>query len=99
MNAQPDLFTPLARTTDPETSKLAAQRQDRDSLEYQWYMIVTALQAHGPMNYSLIDVVLGWDHPKAARRLHELVKQQRIRDTETRTRTHTGSLATVYEAT
>jgi hypothetical protein len=61
-------------------------------------MIVAALRAHGPMNYSQIDVKLGWDHPKTARRLHELVDQNRIRKTGDRARTHTGSPATVYEA-
>ena len=98
MNAQPDLFA-LSRTTDPETSHDAARRQDRDTLVYQWDMIVNALQAHGPMNYSQLDVSLGWDHPRAARRLHELVDQDRIRATGDRTLTHTGSPATVYEAT
>lgn len=98
MTAPLDFFTPLVRTADPETSKLAARRQNRESLAHQWDMIVNALRAHGPMNYSQIDQALEWDHPKAARRLHELVKQRRIRDTGDRTRTHTGSPATVYEA-
>ena len=99
MNAELDLFTPLARTSDPETSKDAARRQDRDTLLHQWDMIVKALREHGPMNYSQIDIACSWDHPKAARRLHELVDQDRIRATGDRTPTHTGSLATVYEAT
>jgi len=98
VNAELDLFTSLTRTTDPDTSKLAARRQDRESLEHQWKMIVHALREHGPMNYSQIDVVLGWDHPKAARRLHELVNQNRIQATGKRTPTHTGSPATVYRA-
>ncbi len=98
MNAELDLFTPLARTSDPETSRAAARRQDRDSLEQQWKMIENALRAYGPMNYSQIDVKLRWDHPKTARRLHELVDQDRIRATGKRTLTHTGSSATVYEA-
>ena len=96
--AELDLFTPLARTSDPETSKDAARRQDRDTLVYQWDMIVNVLRAHGPMNYSQLDVALSWDHPRAARRLHELVKQWRIRKTGSKTPTHTGSPATVYEA-
>ena len=99
MNAQPDLFTHLARTSDPETSKDAARRQVRNTLVYQWDMIVTALCEHGPMNYSQLDVSIGWDHPRAARRLHELVDQDRIRSTGDRTLTHTGSPAAVYEAT
>ena len=99
MNGQPDLFTPLARTSDPTTSKDAARRQDRDTLVYQWDRIVKALCEHGPMNYSQLDVSIGWDHPRAARRLHELVDKKRIRATGERTLTHTGSLATVYEAT
>lgn len=99
MIAQPDLFTPLARTSDPETSQLAARRQDRDNLEHQWDMIENALRGHGAMNYSQIDRALGWEHPKAARRLHELVDQKRIRANGDRTPTHTGSPATVYEAT
>ena len=98
MNAELDLFTPLARTSDPETSRKAARRQDRDTLLRQWDMIVKALREHGPMNYSQLDVSLGWDHPRAARRLHELVKQDRIRKTYRRTPTHTGSLAWAYEA-
>ena len=98
MNGQSDLFT-LSRTSDPTTSKDAARRQDRDTLVYQWDMIVKALQDHGPMNYSQLDVSIGWDHPRAARRLHELVKKHWIRATGDRTPTHTGSLATVYEAT
>lgn len=96
---QPDLFTPpLARNSDPETSKAAARRQDRDSLEHQWNMIVNALRGRGPMNYSQIAATLGWEYVKAGRRLHELVKQSRIRATGEKTRTHTGSPATVYEA-
>ena len=103
MNAQPDLFMPsglrpMARTSDPETSHDAARRQDRDTLVYQWDMIVNALRTRGPMNYSELDVSLGRDHPWAARRLHELVKQWRIRKTGSKTPTHTGSPATVYEA-
>ena len=99
MNAQPDLFTRLARTSDPTTSKDAARRQDRDTLVYQWDMIVKALCEHGPINYSQLDVSIGWDHPRAARRLHELVDKKRIRATGERTLTHTGSPANVYEAT
>ena len=99
MNAELDLFTPLARTSDPETSRAAACRQNRQSLEQQWKMIESALRDSAPscMNYSQIDVALGWDHPKAARRLHELVDQNRIRRTDWRTLTHTGSLAWAYE--
>ena len=93
-----DLFTPLARTTDPETSRAAARRQDQQSLEQQWKMIENALRAYGPMNYSQIDVKLRWDHPKTARRLHELVDQDRILATDSKTPTHTGSWATVYRA-
>ena len=96
MTGQPDLF--LSRTTDPETSRDAARRQDQDSLVHQWGMIVGALREHGPMNYSQIDVACSWDHPKAARRLHELVDQNRIQATGLRTETHTGSPATVYRA-
>ena len=98
MNPELDLFTPLARTSDPETSRAAARRQDQQSLEEQWEMIVKALREHGPMNYSQIDLALKWDHPKAARRLHELVNQNRIQATGKRTPTHTGSPATVYRA-
>ncbi len=98
MTAELDLFTSLTRTTDPETSRAAGRRQGWESLEYQWDMIVKALREHGPMNYSQIDVVLGWDHPKTARRLHELVRQMRIQATSKRTPTHTGSPATVYRA-
>ena len=50
MNGQPDLFTPLARTSDPETSKAAARRQERDTLVYQWDMIVKAREDNGPVN-------------------------------------------------
>ena len=99
MNVELDLFTPLARTSDPKTSHAAGRRQDRDTLVYQWDMIVKALCEHGPMNYSQIDLVLSWDHPKAARRLHELVDQERIRTTGNRTPTHTNSPAAVYEVT
>ncbi len=96
MNAELDLFTSLTRTTDPETSRAAGRRQGWESLEYQWDMIVKALREHGPMNYSQIDVKCKWDHPKAARRLHELVDRDRIQATGLRTPTHTGSPATVY---
>ena len=97
MTGQPDLFT-LSRTSDPTTSKDAARRQDRDTLVYQWDMIVKALCEHGPMNYSQLDVACSWDHPRAARRLHELIDQNRVRRTGDRTPTHTGSPAAVYEA-
>ena len=94
----PSGLRPMARTSDPETSKAAARRQDRDTLLYQWDMIVNALREHGQMNYSQLDVSIGWDHPRAARRLHELVDKKRIRATGDRTLTHTGSPAAVYEA-
>ena len=99
MTPELDLFTSLARTSDPETSHAAARRQDRESLNEQWELIVKALREHGTMNYSQIDIKLSWDHPKTARRLHELVDQNRIGATGERTPTHTGSPATVYEAT
>ena len=96
MNAQPDLFI-AARTTDPETSKQAA-RSMRGAASAQQDQIVNALRAFGPMNHAEIDDALKWDHPRAARRMKELVKAGRVRMTGETRRTGTGRPATLYEA-
>ena len=100
MIAEPDLFTPLARTSDPDTSK-AAGRSVKHSAPVQREQIVNALIAHGPMNYWQIDVMLGYPHPTAARRMKELVDEEdpRVIKTLRTSATGSGRQATVYEAT
>lgn len=97
MTAEPDLFTPLARTTDPETSHVAA-RSMRKPAAIQRDQIVNALREHGPMNHWQIDVVLGWQHPTAARRMKELVQGGRVIKTLRTSATGSGRQATIYEA-
>lgn len=96
MNTQPDFFTPLARTSDPETSK-AAGRSMRKGAAVQRDQIVNALRAHGPMNHWQIDNVLGFEHPTAARRMLELIRKGRVFDTGRTSPTGTGRGATVYD--
>ena len=96
MNGQPDLFTPLARTSDPETSK-AAGRSMRKGSAVQRDQIVNALRAHGPMHHWQIDNRLGFQHPTAARRMRELIRQDRVYDTGRTSPTGTGRGATVYD--
>ncbi len=102
MNAELDLFTPLARTADPETSRAAATSM-RKGAAIQRDQIVNALRAHGPRNYWELDNLLGWEHPTAARRMCELVRKDRmnrparVRDTGRTSPTGTGREATVYE--
>ncbi len=98
MTAELDLFTPLARTSDSETSK-AAGRSMRRGAPAQREQIVNALRAHGPMNYWQIDNVMAWQHPTAARRMRELIRRGRVRDTGRTSPTETGRNATLYEAT
>ena len=98
MIAQPDLFTPLARRTDPETSKAAA-RSVKHSAPVQRTKIIIALTAYGPMNHWQIDNFLGWQHPTAARRMGELVRSGRVIKTPHTSATGSGRQATVYEAT
>ena len=97
MIAQPDLFTPLARTSDPETSKVAG-RSMRKGAAIQRDQIVNALRAHGPMNHWQIDNVLGLPHPSAARRMVELVRDGRVFKTGHTSETGSGRQATVYRA-
>ncbi len=100
MNAELDLFTPsglrpMARTTDPETSKAAASSM-RKGAAVQRDRIVNALRAHGPRNYWELDNLLGWEHPTAARRMCELIRSGRVVDTGRTSPTGTGRGATVY---
>ena len=97
MTTQPDLFTPLARHTDPETSRAAASSMMKPAA-IQRDQIVNALRA-GPMNHWEIDNVLGFQHPTAARRMRELIRQGRVLDTGRTSPTGTGREATIYEAT
>ncbi|KKN38019.1 hypothetical protein LCGC14_0757840 [marine sediment metagenome] len=96
MTTQPDLFTPLARHTDPETSRQAAISMMKPAA-IQRDQIVNALRAHGPMNHWQLDNVLGLQHPSAARRMRELIRQGRVRDTGRTSPTGTGREATVYD--
>ncbi len=97
MTAQPDLFTPLARHNDAETSHAAA-RSMRRGASVQREQIVNALRAHGPMNHWEIDNVFSWPHPTAARRMKELVDDRRVIRTTRTSATGSGRQATVYEA-
>ena len=97
MTTQPDLFTPLARTSDPETSKVAG-RSMRKGAAIQRDQIVNALRAHGPMNHWQIDNVLGLQHPSAARRMVELVRDGRVFKTGHTSETGSGRQAAVYRA-
>ena len=95
MNAEPDLFTPLARTSDPETSRDAARSMMKPAA-VQRDQIVSALKLEGPMNYWELDDILGWQHPTAARRMKELVQSGRVRKTLHTSPTGSGRQATVY---
>ncbi len=97
MIAQPDLFTPLARHSDPETSHAAAQSMRRGA-SVQREQIVNALRAYGPLNHWELDNLLGWQHPTAARRMKELVDARRVIKTSRTSATGSGRQATVYEA-
>lgn len=95
MTTQPDLFTPLARHTDPETSKAAARSMPKAAAA-QRERIVNALEVQGPMNHWELDNFLLWPHPTAARRMKELVDAGRVIKT-TRTReTGSGRQAALY---
>ena len=96
MNTQPDLFTPQSRHADPETSRAAASSM-RKGAAIQRDQILTALRAHGPMNHWQIDNVLGLQHPSAARRMRELIRDGDVRDTGRTSPTGTGRGATVYD--
>lgn len=96
MTAELDLFTPLARTSDPETSKDAARSMRKD-MAVQRDQIVTALKIMGPMNYWELDNMLGWHHPTAARRMRELIRKGLVYDTGRTSPTGTGRGATVYD--
>ena len=102
MNGQPDLFTPsglrpMARQTDPETSRVAGREAQRRAPS-QEAQIVNALKIHGPMNYWQIDNVCGFDHPTSARRLSKMVKRTVRLTGETR-QTGKGHQAAIYVAT
>ena len=60
--------------------------------------IVNALRAHGPMNHWQIDNVLGLQHPSAARRMVELVRDGRVFKTGHTSETGSGRQAAVYKA-
>ena len=98
MTAPLDLFTPLARTADPETSK-AAGREAEHRAPSQRRQILDALRTHGPMTYWQIDIRCGFDHPTSARRMSKLVEGGFVRLTGDTRLTGKGSPASVYEAT
>ena len=97
MNGQPDLFTPLARTDDPETSHDAARSMQKDA-QSQRNRIVSALYFWGAMNHWELDNFLHWPHPTAARRMKELVQSGRVIKTTRTSATGSGRQATVYKA-
>ncbi len=97
MTTEFDLFSPQSRHGDPETSK-AAGHSMRKGAAIQRDQIVNALRAHGPRNYWELDNLLGWEHPTAARRMCELVRQGRVIETAYTSPTGTGRKATVYRA-
>ena len=93
--AELDLFTPQSGHADPETSRAAASSMMKPAA-IQRDQIVNALRAHGPMNHWQIDNRLGFQHPTAARRMRELIRQDRVYDTGRTSPTGTGRGATVY---
>ena len=72
MSKQLDLLEPKARHRDPATSKAAAASMHR-SAAVQRKRIVWLLQQHPEgLTHDAIDDLLGWPHPRAARRMKEL---------------------------
>lgn len=97
--SSPPLPPPLARRSDPETSKLAAESV-ADVAEAQRLMILAFLRARGAQgaNASEIDQGLGWPTSTSGRRLHELRTAGFIVKSGERRETASGRLADVYVA-
>lgn len=97
MTAQPDLWhQPTARRTDPVTSHRAADSM-REGAAAHRAQIVSLLQDGTVRTHEEIDEALGWPHPRAARRMKELVTAGLVRRA-TMKPTSSGRQAWAYTA-
>jgi predicted ArsR family transcriptional regulator len=90
-----DLFTPLARRTDPWTSHAAADSM-KETAQAQRDMVERALMNAGPMTADEIDAYFGWRPTPAGRRTSQLERADLIVKTGDRRPTRSGRPADVY---
>jgi len=86
---------PRARTTDPVTSHMAAESMVGGAA-VQRHAIVEALSAHGDMNHSELDEMVGWPAHTSNRRLVELRRAGAVERTGNKTLTASGRYAFEY---
>lgn len=95
------MFTPRARTTDPDTSHDAALSMAVPS-QAQRAAAHVALTKHGPMTADEIDAMLegdGWRTTTAGRRLSELAEMGAVVRTDDKRKTRSGRMAYVWMVT
>lgn len=89
---------PRARTTDPDTSHMAAAEAEAGQAAQQ-ALILDALTVEGEMTADRLDEYLGWRTSTASRRLHELRRMGKVEWLERTAPTRTGRLAHLYRVT
>ena len=92
-----DLFTPRARTTDPDTSHEAAESMTSPAAG-QRAVCLEHLRT-GPKTADRIDELEGWRATTAGRRLPELQDLGLVRMLEAKSRTRSGRNAHLWEHT
>lgn len=87
---------PGARTTDPDTSHLAAERA-KESAPAQRKRIVEALRTHGPQTADGLDELICWRPTTAGRRLGELRTAEVVEMTAYKAMTRSGRQARIWK--
>lgn len=105
----PDLFTtaprvtesaltkpPVARKTDPDTSKAAAASM-REAATAQRARILDILEAHGPLTNDEVDALCGWRTGTTSRRMTELLRTFQVVRLDATRRTEAGRAAHLHD--
>jgi DNA-binding transcriptional regulator GbsR (MarR family) len=90
-----DKMNPLARTTDPDTSHMAARRALLFGGSHR-VLILACLRLHGNMTAHEMEKHTGLSYVQIDRRMHELVKAKLVIDSGVRRATPTGGKAIVW---
>lgn len=91
-----DMFSPRARSTDPDTSHAAAVSV-ADSAGGQRARCLAEL-ARGPLTADEIDGRVGWRITSAGRRLSELLEIGLVRRLDSKRKTRSGRMARLWES-
>jgi predicted HTH transcriptional regulator len=90
-------MTQLARNTDPDTSKYAAESAATRAKRHK-RITLTAIIENGPSTSEEIAAMTSLTHAQAWRRVSDLKNDGKIFDTGVRRRNHSGRMAIVWAA-